>query len=292
MNRITLKKRLSGAGGAFTLALDLALEHGSIHALFGRSGEGKSSLLRMIAGLMRPDEGRIVIDGEVWFDSESGIDLPPQKRRVGFLFQDYALFPSMSVEQNLRYAQDHPKEGAEQIEALLHVTELEMLRHKKPHELSGGQRQRVALARALLRHPKILLLDEPLSALDHAMRHKLQEELLRLHAQFGITTLLVSHDIGEVYKLSHRVFEIAQGSLKRSGSAHEVFATQRLSGKFRFSGEVLSIEPSDILYVLSVLVGQEVVRIVANAREIEGLHVGQKVLLSSKAFNPLIVPLG
>ncbi|MBN2895519.1 MAG: ATP-binding cassette domain-containing protein [Campylobacterales bacterium] len=285
-----ISKHLSGASGGFELSVDLELQSGKIHTLFGRSGEGKSSLLRMIAGLLQPDSGRIVIDGEVWFDSAAGINLPPQQRRVGFVFQDYALFPHMSVEQNLRFALDDPRHK-EPVDELLHVTELWALRTKKPHELSGGQRQRVALARALIRKPKILLLDEPLSALDHAMRLKLQEELLRLQERFNATALLVSHDIGEVYKLSHHVFEVAHGALRRSGSAHEVFATQRLSGKFRFSGEVLCIEKSDILYVVNVLVGHDVVRVVANAREIEGLHVGQKVLLSSKAFNPLIVSL-
>jgi molybdate transport system ATP-binding protein len=206
---------------------------------------------------------------------------------VGFVFQDYALFPNMSVRKNLVYALESKND--KKIEEILELTELSNLANEMPQTLSGGQRQRVALARALVREPKILLLDEPLSALDYAMRGKLQDELLRIQRHLGLTTILVSHDIAEVYKLSNHVLELEQGKIVKSASASEIFGGSSLSGKFKFSAEVLHIAQSDIVYIVTLLVGQDVVKIVANKSEIEGLQAGERVILSSKAFNPLLV---
>ena len=284
---LTLQKELRGAEGAIALDIATPLKSGELTVLFGKSGAGKSTILKMIAGLMEPERGKIVIEGETWFDSEKKINLPPQKRKVGFVFQDYALFPNMSVRKNLEYALDGKND--KKIEEILELTELTNLTNEMPQTLSGGQRQRVALARALVREPKILLLDEPLSALDYAMRGKLQDELLRIRRHLGLTTILVSHDIAEVYKLSNHVLELEQGKILKSASASEIFGGSSLSGKFKFSAEVLHIAQSDIVYIVTLLVGQDVVKIVANKSEIEGLQAGDRVILSSKAFNPLLV---
>jgi len=290
MNRINIAKKLRGSEGDIGLDVDIEIKKGELSVLFGKSGAGKSSILRMVAGLLEADRGMIEIDGEVWFDSSKKINIPPQKRKVGFVFQDYALFPNMSVEKNLLYALDDKKKRSK-VEEILEVTELLRLKDEMPATLSGGQKQRVALARALVREPKILLLDEPLSALDFTMRSKLQDELLNIQKYFNLTTILVSHDISEVYKLANTVFELERGTIKKSGSPHKIFGKEGLSGKFRFNGEVIGIEPSDILFVVSVLVGNDTVKIVANKEEIEGLEIGSKVILSSKAFNPLIIKI-
>ena len=284
------KKRLHGSDGEIDLEVAITVAPGEFLALFGPSGAGKTTLLRCLAGLAAPDSGRIVVDGEVWFDSERRIDLPPQRRQVGFVFQDYALFPNMTVRQNLEFAA--PKgENRGRIAELLEVAGLAELTERRPETLSGGQRQRVALARALARQPRLLLLDEPLSALDGTTRLRLQDEILRLHRLFGITTVIVSHDLAEVFKLADRVALLEKGRIARLGKPAEVFTDGKLSGKFQFSGEVLDIEPNDVVYAVTVLVGNQIVKVIATSEEIHGLAVGSKVLLLAKAFNPMLVAL-
>jgi molybdate transport system ATP-binding protein len=182
------------------LDLDLTIEKGQFVTLFGESGAGKTSTLRMLSGLLKPDSGTITVGNSTWFDSSRGIDLKPQQRKVGYVFQDYALFPNMTVLQNLEYALQKNQDNGK-IRELLEFAELDELQHRSPETLSGGQKQRVALARALVQRPEILILDEPLSALDLKMRIKLQEYLLKVHKTYNLTTILVSHDIGEIVKL-------------------------------------------------------------------------------------------
>jgi molybdate transport system ATP-binding protein len=169
--------------------------------------------------------------------------------------------------------------------------QLAELQHRKPDTLSGGQKQRVALARTLASQPKLLLLDEPLSALDAAIRSQLQDELLRLQRHFGVTTILVSHDVGEVYKLASRVYVIESGRITRQGSPTEVFSQGKTNGKFRFAGEVLAIEAMDVMFALTVLVGNQIVRVTATHEEAAQLKTGDDVMLVSKAFNPMVMRL-
>ncbi len=211
---INVTKHLDTAAGPLKAHFDLTIHSSEFLTLFGPSGAGKTTLMRMIAGLEKPDNGVIEVDGEVWFDSTKKINLPPQRRSIGFVFQDYALFPTMSVRQNLLFAAE-TEEQRLNIDKLIELVELESLSDRLPATLSGGQKQRVALARALVRHPKILLLDEPLSALDPAMRQKLQDELSLIHTRLGVTTLLVSHDIAETVKLSDRLAAIEAGQIKQ-----------------------------------------------------------------------------
>ena len=287
MIELALSKQLQSGEGSFLLDVALQVEEGEFLALFGRSGAGKTTLLRCLAGLATPDAGHIRVSGEHWLDSQRNINLPPQRRRVGFVFQDYALFPNMSVRGNLEFAQP-PRAGKRRVNELVEMMELGELQQRKPATLSGGQQQRVALARALASEPRLLLLDEPLSALDQQTRARLQDEILRLQRHFGLTTLLVSHDVGEVYKLSNRVAVIENGRVLRCGSPEEVFGAGQGGGKFRFAGEVLAIEPADVVYTISVLVGNQIMRVIATTDEAAELRVGSRVILLSKAFNPML----
>ncbi|MCF8216837.1 MAG: ABC transporter ATP-binding protein [Chlorobium sp.] len=185
MIRLTLVKTLSGTTGPFDLSIDLTIGQCSLLSLYGKSGSGKTTLLRMLAGLEKPDSGRIEVNGELWFDSSSGVNLPPQKRQAGMVFQQYALFPSMTVRENLLFAQD--RKDPAKVDEMLELTGLSALKNRQPTTLSGGQQQRIALARAILRNPGILLLDEPLSALDLQTRTRLQDEIHAIHRRFGLT---------------------------------------------------------------------------------------------------------
>ncbi len=214
--RFTLRKSLHTARGRNTLYVDMEVKPGELVIITGPSGGGKTSLLRMIAGLMRPEQGRIEVGGEIWLDTRAGIHMPSQRRRVGMVFQEYALFPNMSVRENLSYALPRGK-SADLIEELISIMEIEELVERYPQTLSGGQQQRVAVARSLVRRPRLMLLDEPLSALDLAMRSKLQDYILRVHKRYGLTTLMVSHDTGEIRKMGQRVLRLQDGVMIDEG---------------------------------------------------------------------------
>ena len=287
MIEIDLHKMLGTNEGAMDLNLKLNIEPGSFVTLYGPSGAGKTSTLRILAGLLEPDSGTLKCNGEFWYRSDSKLNLSPQKRKVGFVFQDYALFPHMTVMQNLKYAASSEMNG-HGITELIELMEMDNLISRKPVTLSGGQQQRVALARALAQQPEILLLDEPLAALDYRIRLKLQDYLLKIHRDYELTTFLVSHDISEINKLSDLVLVMEQGSIVRSGSPEEIFINQKISGKFKFVGEVLQIEPQEVVLIVSVLVHNQIVKVIAQTSEMEGISVGDKVMLASKAFNPVI----
>ncbi|MDR0664294.1 MAG: ATP-binding cassette domain-containing protein [Helicobacteraceae bacterium] len=289
MIEISVRKRLKSANGDIEFAFDGAIGEGEFVTIFGESGAGKTTLLRMIAGLTDPDGGSIVADGEIWFDKARRINQKPQKRRVGFVFQDYALFPNMSVRKNIEFAL--AKNERFNADRLLELCALVNLQHQKPSQLSGGQRQRVAFARALALKPKILLLDEPLSALDNVMRRELQNELLELQRTLRPATLLVSHDLSEVFRLSSKTFVIENGRIAKSGAPSEVFSASNISNKFRVIGDILLIEESGVVYILSVLVGGDIIKVAATQTEIENLQIGDRVLIASKAFNPLIIKI-
>jgi len=273
------------------LQASVDIRDGEFVSIYGDSGGGKTTLLRIIAGLTTPDSGRIVMNGETWLDTARKVYLPPQKRRVGFVFQDYALFPSMTVRECLDFAVG--KGGARGgVDALLGLTGLADLASRLPSELSGGQKQRLAFARAVARRPPLLLLDEPFSALDRATVADFQEKIREAHAMFGTTALLVSHDLDDVFRFSDRVLRLKGGRIERSGPPGSVFGGQNVSGKFRIVGTVLSIEQSDIIQIVTVRSGPEVVRIVASPGETSGVNPGDKILVFSKAFNPIFMKIG
>ncbi|MDT7942939.1 MAG: ABC transporter ATP-binding protein [Dehalococcoidia bacterium] len=206
--------------------LDVSFQVGrELAALFGPSGAGKTLTLRAIAGLLRPLHGRILLEGQILFDSTAGIDLPPQRRRVGYVPQGYALFPHMTVAQNIAYGLHRlPKrEREDMIARMVDLMGLQGLEGRRPHQLSGGQQQRVALARALVAGPRILLLDEPFSALDQALRRELGEEVARLPARLGVPVLLVTHDLSDAFHLAQRVIVMDRGRVLQAGTREEVF---------------------------------------------------------------------
>ena len=198
---------------------------GGVLGLLGASGAGKSLTLRALCGLESPREGRIVLNGRVLFDSRKGIRLRPAERRIGMVFQDYALFPHLTVEQNIAFGLAHrpPEERARKVSEWARLAAIEPLLHRFPAELSGGQRQRVALARALAMEPEALLLDEPFSALDAHLRNQLEERLRELLAGFRGITVFVTHDRNETYRLSDRMVVLAAGRVAASGTPREIF---------------------------------------------------------------------
>ncbi len=287
MIEIRIEKKLNGPEGEMCLDLDLRIEKGQLVTIYGESGAGKTSTLQIVSGLLKPEKGLIKVNGEVWFDAEKKIDLKPQQRNIGYVFQDYALFPHMSVRQNLEFGTSKGQ-SSKVVSELIDLMGLEKLQHRKPNTLSGGQKQRVALARALVQQPRLLLLDEPLAALDFKIRLKLQDYLQQLHRKFGLTTLLISHDIGEIHKLSDMVFVLEKGRIVRQGNPTAIFVNQNLSGKFKFKGEVLNIEPEEVVFIVTILIQNEVVKIIAEASDIKDLNIGDQVMVASKAFNPII----
>jgi molybdate transport system ATP-binding protein len=281
MIKININKKLHGSNGEMDLAVNLEIKQGDFVALAGQSGSGKTTLLRILAGLEEAN-GTIQVGDETWLDEKKS--LASQKRKIGFVFQDYALFPNMSVEENLLYVQ----KDKELATKLLEMTELSALKNRLPNTLSGGQKQRVSLCRAMMNRPKLLLMDEPLSALDPSMRTKLQQEILTLHNEFGTTTIMVSHDPSEIYRLAKRVVVLNLGKIINEGTPKNVLLKTSGSQKFSFEGELLDIIKVDVIYVAIVSIGQQLVEIVISEEEKSSLEIGQSVSVSTKAFTPMI----
>jgi molybdate transport system ATP-binding protein len=216
---VTLRKRLPG----FDLDVQWTAGDG-VAVLFGPSGAGKSLTLACLAGLVRPDGGRIVVDGHVLFDAAARIDVPPQHRRVGFVFQGYALFPHLSVAENVGFGlRGHPRaERARRVAAVIERLGLGGLETRRPAELSGGQRQRVALGRALAIDPALLLLDEPLSALDLPLRRALRDELRATLADLRVAAVVVTHDFAEAYRLGDRIVVYEGGRVVQAAPRAEL----------------------------------------------------------------------
>ncbi len=282
MIKLDIVKTLHGAKGEMDLFAKLEIKEGEFLALSGKSGSGKTTLLRILAGL-ESAKGTLSIGNEVWLDAKKS--LAPQKRKIGYVFQNYALFPNMTVEENLLFVNS----DQELADRLLELTELNDMKERLPHTLSGGQQQRVSMCRAMMNRPKLLLMDEPLSALDPQMRTKLQDEILKLHKEFGTTTIMVSHDPSEIYRLASRVLVLEEGKIISDGNPKEVLLKTQGSQKFSFEGELLDITKVDVIYVAIVSIGQQLVEVVVSSEEAKNLKIGQKVSVSTKAFAPMII---
>ncbi|MGB0984818.1 MAG: sulfate/molybdate ABC transporter ATP-binding protein [Saprospiraceae bacterium] len=278
MIRIELQKQLKSANGKMLLEADFSIKKGEFVALYGASGAGKTSILRMIAGLLKPQKGKIVVNGSIWLDLNKRINLSPQARQVGMLFQDYALFPNMTVEENLLFAL--PKNGNRKaVEDVIEIIELEGLKTQKTQFLSKGQQQRVALARALIQRPKLLLLDEPLSALDDKMRLKLQDYLLKVHELYDLTTILISHDVGEILKMADKVFQIKNGQITGSGSPKDIFSGQ--TNRMNISGIIQKIEIKGNQLQILVNWNNEYIQILVSKEDNFLLKIGDKIELTT-----------
>lgn len=289
MIELNITKSLDGANGKMILKINTIIESNSFIGIIGKSGAGKTTLLRILSGLDNADSGKIVVNNEIWFDSTRNINLIPQMRNIGFVFQDYALFPHLNVEKNLAYGliNHSKKQKQNKIKEILELMKLDNLKDKYPNELSGGQKQRVALARSLVREAKILLLDEPLSALDNEMRGILQDEILRLHRHFSLTTILVSHDISEIFKLSNRILHIQNGKIISDGDINSLFNASSNSAKFSFSAKILDIKQNGLIFILKLLINNQISMITMDNEALK-YNIGDEILVSSKAFNPMV----
>jgi molybdate transport system ATP-binding protein len=213
-------KRLQGA---FRIDTSFVTQGAGITALFGRSGAGKTSIINMVAGLIRPDEGRIVVNGSVCFDSEKGLNVPPEKRRFGYIFQDARIFPHLSVKSNLTYGMNLVPHS-ERFVAFDQVVELLGLEHllsRRPAKLSGGEKQRVAIGRSLLTSPRLMLMDEPLASLDDERKSEVLPFIARLPKEFAVPILYVSHSVGEIRCLAAHLVIVESGRATAAGQAKE-----------------------------------------------------------------------
>ena len=281
MIKIDIQKSLHGQIGDINLDVNLQIQKGDFIALTGKSGSGKTTLLRILAGLESAN-GNIEVNGETWLDDK--ISLAVQKRDIGFVFQDYALFENMSVLQNLLYV----KKDKDLAFKLLELCDLKNLINRYPNSLSGGQKQRLSICRAMMKKPKLLLLDEPLSALDPKMRNSLQDEILSLHKEFNTTTIMVSHEPREIYKLSNRVILLENGKVLNDGKPKDVLLKTQGSQKFSFEGEILDIIKIDVVNIAIISIGQQLVEVVLSNQELQGLKIGSKINVGTKAFAPVV----
>lgn len=264
MIKLDLHRTLSGAEGSFDLNVQLQINSGDFIALSGASGSGKTTLLRIIAGLSHADQGEILLGDETWFSSSSKTNLIPQQRSVGFVFQDYALFPNMTITEQLEFVVG---KGDVRIGSVLESLELTALKDRKPQQLSGGQQQRLALARAIIRQPRLLLMDEPLSALDDSLRIRLRQFIARTHEENQITTIMVTHDKAEAFSLADRFLELKNGKIIRDMNSSEFL--KPIKEEVLFS-EALRYEGS----VLIGMLGKNIIEIQGAA---EGIAIGESV---------------
>ena len=285
---ISIRHSLQTAHGILPMEIDLEAQQGSIVAVTGPSGAGKTTLLRQIAGLVSPDFGHIKFGNTVWLDTSAKIFQSPQLRAIGFVFQDYALFPHLTVRENLLYALEKGKNPAI-VDELLTAVELTQLTDRKPGQLSGGQQQRVALARALVRRPDLLLLDEPLAALDHTMRRRLQEYLLKLQQQLGFTMILVTHDLGEIFRMAHQVVVLENGKVVKYGSPSEVYLPENGNDdQLTVYGEVLTCIINNDHLLVSALIQQSIRTIKLPLHWISEMSPGRSFALRYSMDTPQI----
>jgi molybdate transport system ATP-binding protein len=280
---ISLQKKLVMPDGRGNLSIETMIETGSFTTIFGKSGVGKTSFLRMIAGLLKPDDGKIKMDDIFWLNTDEKIDLPVQKREIWFVFQEPALFPNMTVMENLQYPAGK-KANKPFLDDLLQMVGLEAFASRNPMTLSGRQQQRIALARK----PKLLLLDEPFAALDIEMRHHLRKELFSLHKEFDLTTILVTHDLGDIFSLADKVIVIDQGRMVKSGIPDKVFGSNQIPGKVRLQGEILGIKKSCVVHIAEILAGNNIISLIIGEEERASLKAGAKVLVCSGSFEQVI----
>src|SRR5690554_2375739 len=269
----------------------LTINRGEIFALLGGSGSGKSTLLRILAGFEKPTEGRVLLDGQ------NITDLPPHKRPINMMFQSYALFPHMTVEQNIAFGLKQDKlskqEITERVAEMLKLVHMSKFAKRKPHQLSGGQRQRVALARSLAKRPKLLLLDEPMGALDKKLRSQMQLELVEIIERVGVTCVMVTHDQEEAMTMAERIAIMNQGWIEQVGSPVDIYETpaNRMVCEFignvnLFDGELIVEEPDHAIIAcpdmpLPIYIGHGIASREENKRVTFALRP-EKLLLSSE----------
>jgi ABC-type sulfate/molybdate transport systems ATPase subunit len=277
---------LQARAGAFELSAAFTSEAGTT-AVLGASGAGKTLLLRAIAGLLKPTSGRVAVDGRVLYDSEAGVSLPVRRRGVGYVFQDYALFPHLTVTENLAFGlrERSRQEAHDAVAHMIELLGLQGLEERRAANLSGGQRQRVALGRALVPGPGLLLLDEPFSALDAPARTALVDEFLSVRSLVDVPTLLVTHDVAEAYALSEHMVVLSEGRVLQSGASEQVYWRPDSPDVARMVG-VQNLLPGVVVDVRNAAVEVDVsgMRLVAELRS-PGLAVGERVTVGLRAMD-------
>ncbi|CAG5070551.1 Fe(3+) ions import ATP-binding protein FbpC 2 [Dyadobacter sp. CECT 9623] len=286
---IAIRHTLHTAQGILPMEVSFSLEKAAIMALTGHSGAGKTTLLKQIAGLLMPEEGNIKTENSAWLDTQNQISLPPQQRNIGFVFQDYALFPNMTVAENLTFAL--PKGGDRTIiKELLEATGLENLSGRKPDQLSGGQQQRVALARALVRKPELLLLDEPFSAVDPDMRYQLQELILKFHKLFQFTAIIVTHETSEIFRLADQVGIMENGKLPQFGPPAQVYLNINQPEKDLYiHGEIINYTKTADCIFANALIDNKIRLVKLPLGMEENILAGKKFTLSLSLRSPEIL---
>lgn len=286
MLEFKITKQFGKGKRRFLLDVKAALPMGKIIGVFGPSGAGKSSLLRLLSGLEKADNGFIKINNEVWLDTNKKTFLKPQQRATGYLFQSYSLFPNMTVMENVSFAAEKETPFAK-LEELLVATQLIEKKDQYPNSLSGGEQQRVALARALIRRPSLLLLDEPLAALDETIRTSLQSYILALHKRFQPTTLLVSHDREELAKLCNLVIEMDKGKIIQTITPDRLFGDAQTidltSGNYR----VLTLMRREDQLIVEIVTGKQKIKLALDSASWPELKSGDNIQLTSTNFNLL-----
>lgn len=274
---IKLIKTYPQARGDFKLDIELSLEEGTCLMIYGPSGAGKTSLLRMMAGLSKPDAGKIQFGNTCFYDAAKGFHLKARKRGVAMVFQDYALFPNMTAMQNMRYAMTEPADEA-YLQHLIDVMDLSAILDQKAPSLSGGQQQRVALARALLSRTKLLLLDEALSALDQLKRCELQSLLKEITKKEGLSCMMVSHDLEEIHTLADQVLMLDNGKQKAFGKASDLFASGSAEDGIQLKARVLDIQTEQGKHFLKLLVKDEIYSL--EVQDISSYKIGDELRFS------------
>ncbi len=262
------------------MEINIHLPQNKITTLWGESGAGKTTLLKMIAGLLKPDAGSIEINNAVWFDAKQKRDVQPQQRSIGFVFQDYALFPNMTVLQNLQFAAK-PKTDDTFIHHLVEITSMQAFLHVKPSRLSGGQQQRVALIRALVRKPKLLLLDEPLSALNTELRYQLHEALQQLQNELGFTAILVSHNKEEVCALSHHLIQLQEGKVIFEGTPQQAFSQSHSYNQLQLMAKVISVKTNDNVTLIEIKIGNQIQALSISGDETQNVKAGDEIMIDA-----------
>ncbi|OFV99306.1 MAG: hypothetical protein A3F68_06745 [Acidobacteria bacterium RIFCSPLOWO2_12_FULL_54_10] len=236
---LTLGKRFPSNGSSAGFELDVTLQcEAGVTVLFGASGSGKTLTLESLAGFLRPDRGRILLNNEILFDADSGVCFPPQRRGLGYVFQNYALFPHMTLEQNLAFGISRlpSLERHRRVREMMDLFALSPLASRKPHELSGGEKQRASIARALITEPRLLLLDEPVRGLDFALRSDFYEVIRNIRQKYQIPILLVTHDVHEGFLLASRMAVFEAGRIVQTGTPEEIFLRPRSPSVARLLG--------------------------------------------------------
>ncbi len=278
MINITLQKRLNSAKGEMLLDIQFKVANGEFIALYGPSGAGKTSTLKMIAGLLKPDNGLLKVSEQTWFDQSAKVNLSAQKRNIGFVFQDYALFPNMTVLENLKFASQN---APNLISELITIMELGSLKDVLPSQLSGGQQQRVALARAAVQQPNILLLDEPLSAVDNLLRSKLQDYILQIHERFKFTTIMISHDQKEILKMANRCIILNNGKITTDGPPTDVFFTDLITTTDKLEAKIIHIAINSENAVLTIELQNSLIRTQVSLAKAATLNIGDRISLQA-----------